>query len=117
MALQAGDVVALKSGGPLMTIQEMHEDGAHCVWFEQGLPRYATFPAATVDKIASGAHQAVDRVASAATSAAEQWGVKGDQMLEQGDRMMESTREYVRNNPMAALGIALAAGFILSKIL
>src|SRR5690349_20304692 len=73
--------------------------------------------AATVDKIASRAHQAVDRVASAATSAAEQWGVKGDQMLEQGDRMMESTREYVRNNPMAALGIALAAGFILSKIL
>jgi ElaB/YqjD/DUF883 family membrane-anchored ribosome-binding protein len=72
---------------------------------------------ATVDKIASGAHQAVDRIASAATSAAEQWGVKGDQMLESKDRMMESTREYVRNNPMAALGIALAAGFILSRIL
>jgi ElaB/YqjD/DUF883 family membrane-anchored ribosome-binding protein len=72
---------------------------------------------ATVDKIASSAHQAVDRIAGAATSAAEQWGVKGDQMLEQRDRMMESTREYVRSNPMAALGIALAAGFILSKIL
>jgi uncharacterized protein YodC (DUF2158 family) len=50
MALHMGDVVALKSGGPLMTIQEMREDGAHCVWFDQGNPRYATFPVATVDK-------------------------------------------------------------------
>jgi uncharacterized protein YodC (DUF2158 family) len=50
MAFQTGDVVALKSGGPLMTIQEMAEDGAHCVWFDQGAPRYATFPASTVDK-------------------------------------------------------------------
>jgi ElaB/YqjD/DUF883 family membrane-anchored ribosome-binding protein len=72
---------------------------------------------ATVDKIASSAHQAVDRIASAASSAAEQFGVKGDQMLEHRDRMVESTREYVRNNPIAAIGIALAAGFILSKIL
>ena len=29
VVLQAGDVVALKSGGPMMTIQEMAEDGAH----------------------------------------------------------------------------------------
>jgi ElaB/YqjD/DUF883 family membrane-anchored ribosome-binding protein len=72
---------------------------------------------ATVDKIASGAHQAVDRIASAATSAASQFGVKGDEMLEAKDRMLESTREYVRDNPMAALGIALAAGFILSRIM
>ena len=72
---------------------------------------------ATVDKIASGAHQAVDRIASAATSAASQFGVKGDEMLQAKDRMMESTREYVRDNPMAAIGIALAAGFILSRIM
>jgi ElaB/YqjD/DUF883 family membrane-anchored ribosome-binding protein len=73
--------------------------------------------AATVDKIASGAHQAVDRIASAATTAATQFGVKGDEMLETKDRVVESAREYVRNHPMAALGIALAAGFILSRII
>ena len=72
--------------------------------------------AATVDKIASGAHQAVDRIASAATSAATQFGAKGDEVLETKDRLVESAREYVRNNPMAALGIALAAGFIISRI-
>lgn len=72
---------------------------------------------ATVDKIASGAHQAVDRIASAATSAASQLGMKSEDMLEAKDRMLDSTREYVRTNPMAALGIALAAGFVLSRIM
>jgi len=72
---------------------------------------------ATVDKIASGAHQAVDRIASAATTAASQFGVKGEEMLEAKDRMLDSTREYVRTNPMAALGIALAAGFVISRIM
>ena len=73
--------------------------------------------AATVDKIATGAHQAVDRIASAAASAATQFGEKGDEMLETKDRLVESAREYVRNNPMAALGIALAAGFVISRIM
>jgi ElaB/YqjD/DUF883 family membrane-anchored ribosome-binding protein len=73
--------------------------------------------AATVDKIASSAHQAVDRIASAATSAASQFGVKGDDVLAAKDRMLDSAREYVREKPIAALGIALAAGFIISRIM
>jgi ElaB/YqjD/DUF883 family membrane-anchored ribosome-binding protein len=73
--------------------------------------------AVTVDKIASSAHQAVDRIASAATSAASQFGVRGDEVLAAKDRMLDSAREYVRAKPMAALGIALAAGFIISRIM
>jgi ElaB/YqjD/DUF883 family membrane-anchored ribosome-binding protein len=73
--------------------------------------------AATVDKIATGAHQAVDRIASAATSAASQLGVKGDEVLEAKERVMDSMREYVRAKPLAALGIALAAGFVISRIM
>jgi ElaB/YqjD/DUF883 family membrane-anchored ribosome-binding protein len=67
---------------------------------------------ATVDKIASGAHQAVDRIASAATSAASQFGVKGEDLMVAKDRVVE----YVRNKPVTALGIALAAGFIIARI-
>src|SRR5215831_10456380 len=73
--------------------------------------------AATVDKIATSAHQAVDRIASAATSAASQLGVKGDDVMEAKDRMLEGVREYVRTKPLAALGIALAAGFVISRIM
>jgi ElaB/YqjD/DUF883 family membrane-anchored ribosome-binding protein len=73
--------------------------------------------AATVDKIASGAHQAVDRIAAAANSAASQFGVKGEEMLELKDRALDSAREYVREKPITALAIAVAAGFVLSKLM
>jgi len=71
----------------------------------------------TVDKIASGAHQAVDRIASAASSAVSQLGVHGDKALEGKDQLLDRANEYVRSQPLAAVGIALAAGFILSRLL
>jgi ElaB/YqjD/DUF883 family membrane-anchored ribosome-binding protein len=71
----------------------------------------------TVDKIASGAHQAVDRIASAASSAVSQLGVHGDQVLEGKDQLLDRASQYVRSQPLASLGVALAAGFILSRLL
>jgi len=59
----------------------------------------------------------VDRIASAASSAASQFGVKGEEVLQAKDRMLDTAREYVREKPFAALGIALAAGFIISRIM
>lgn len=42
--LKKGDVVRLKSGGPLMTIQECEEEGRYfCVWFSGDEPKYGTF--------------------------------------------------------------------------
>ena len=71
----------------------------------------------TVDRMASGAHQAVDKIAGVATQAAETLGVKGDQIKEAQARLMEECRGYVRNNPLASLGIAVAAGFLLSRLI
>jgi ElaB/YqjD/DUF883 family membrane-anchored ribosome-binding protein len=72
--------------------------------------------AGTIDHAADTAHQAVDRVADVASSAAEQWSAKSEELLAMKDRAMESTRGYVRENPLIALGIALALGILLARI-
>lgn len=70
-----------------------------------------------VDRMASRAHQAVDKVASAAGQAAETLGVKGEQLKNAQIQAMQQCRGYVRANPVTALGIAVAAGFLLSRLL
>jgi len=70
-----------------------------------------------VERIASGAHQAVDKIAGAAGQAAETLGVTGEQLKNAQVHAMEQCRGYVRDNPLMALGIAIAAGFLLSRVL
>lgn len=70
-----------------------------------------------VDHLTSGAHQAVDKLASAAGQAAETLSVRGGQLKNAQAQALEQTRIYVRENPVTAVGIALAVGFVLSKLL
>jgi ElaB/YqjD/DUF883 family membrane-anchored ribosome-binding protein len=70
-----------------------------------------------VDRIASDAHQTVDKIASAAGQAADALGVKGAQLKNAQVRAMEQCRGYVRDNPATAMGIAITAGFVLSRLL
>jgi uncharacterized protein YodC (DUF2158 family) len=52
--LKPGDVVQLKSGGPLMTVQTVgvYTDGpgAECVWFEKSKRERAVFSLPTLTK-------------------------------------------------------------------
>ena len=70
-----------------------------------------------VDRLASGAHQAVDKIAGAAAQAAETFDVKSEQLKDAQARLTENCSAYVRDHPMTSLGIALAAGFVLSRLL
>lgn len=74
-------------------------------------------PRPSVERIASSAHQAVDRLASSATRAAQTLGVKSDQVKDAQERMTEELRVYVRDNPMTAVGLGIAAGFLLSRLI
>ena len=69
-----------------------------------------------IDRVTGTAHQAVDRVTSAASTAAERAGVMGQELLTAKDEWVDTARGYVREHPIAALGIALSIGYLLSRI-
>jgi len=71
----------------------------------------------TIDKVSNTAHEAVDKIASATNRAADAIGEKGEQLKNAEQRMMENCRSYVRDNPITSLGIAAAAGFLLSRLI
>jgi ElaB/YqjD/DUF883 family membrane-anchored ribosome-binding protein len=70
-----------------------------------------------VDRIAAGAHQAIDKVADVATQAAQSLGERGEQLKGAQTRALDAARDYVQAHPLAALGIALGTGYLLSRLL
>ena len=70
-----------------------------------------------VDRVAFGAHEAVERVAGVAGQAAQSLDLKSEQFKSAQARVLEQCRGYVRANPLASLGIAVAAGYLLSRLL
>src|SRR3954462_8645172 len=77
-----------------------------------------------IDTYSKSAHEAVDRAADAAGRVADHLGEKfealqdkRDQLMEMPETWMEGARDYVKEHPFQALGIALAAGYILSMMM
>jgi ElaB/YqjD/DUF883 family membrane-anchored ribosome-binding protein len=71
----------------------------------------------TLDKASNYAHETYDKFAHAAASTAETVAETRDELLDAEKRMMKNSRRYVRDNPITALGIAAAVGFLLSSLL
>ena len=71
----------------------------------------------TTDKVSKSAHEAFDKIASATSQAAEALGEKGEQLKHAEQQLMKNCRSYVRDNPITSLSIAVAAGFLLSRLL
>lgn len=71
----------------------------------------------TVDRAARGVHDTVDRLADVAGRTASSLGEKGEQFSETKERWVAQTRTYVQTHPVASIGIAVAAGFLLSRLL
>lgn len=65
------------------------------------------------DKVSDFAHETGDKIASAK----EALGEKGEQLLNAEQRLMKNCQRYVRDNPVTSLGIAVATGFLLSRLL
>jgi len=91
---------------------EQAKSGAH-----EGIERVSEAARPTVDRLTTGAHEAVDSIANAASQAAETLEEKGMYLKEAQSRFVESASNYVHEHPVASLGIAVATGFVLSRLL
>jgi ElaB/YqjD/DUF883 family membrane-anchored ribosome-binding protein len=69
-----------------------------------------------IDRLADSAHGAIDRATQTAAQVAERFGARGEELLAMKDDYVETARDYVKENPLMALGIALAAGYLFGKI-
>jgi len=69
-----------------------------------------------IERVSDGAHRVVDEAANRASAIADRFGEKADELMEMKEDWLEAARGYVRDHPVAALGIAAAAGYLLSAI-
>lgn len=74
----------------------------------------AARPAA--ERLADNAKVAVDKLSNVTAKATDTLGATGEQLNEMQDRLLQECRSYVRAKPIAALGVAVLAGFVLSRL-
>ena len=70
-----------------------------------------------IHRASKDAHEAVDKIASATTHAAEAFDEKSERLKKAEKRLIKDYTNYTRDNPVTSLGIAVAAGFLLSRVL
>ena len=70
-----------------------------------------------IDRFAAMAHDAVDKAAAAAVPAADWVSTQGQDFAAMQRRLVDDTCKYVSANPLKSVAIALAAGFVLSRLI
>lgn len=71
---------------------------------------------ATTGRLADRAHGAIDQMSSAVQGAAERVSARSGEWMERQDEVVQQVRGYVRERPVVALGVAVAVGFLLSRL-
>ena len=71
---------------------------------------------ATIDRLADTAAPAVSRLQDNVAGAGNKLHAGADHVREVGDEWAESLRSTVRENPITAIAVALAAGVLIAKL-
>ena len=69
-----------------------------------------------LNKTTARAHGAIDEVANAAAPAAQWLEEQSETFNASGEKLMENTCKYIAAHPLQSLGLALAAGYLLSRL-
>ncbi|HEY0878669.1 MAG TPA: hypothetical protein VGE10_09475 [Zeimonas sp.] len=112
------------------------QTGTHTTGGTTSSPNAGSFPTSddmarkaehAADRMADKAHQTVDRLSDKvqptmdalsekASQAVDAVSQRADQLRGSGEAALETTRNYVRENPIAAIGIAAVAGLLLGRM-
>lgn len=72
---------------------------------------------ATIEKASDYAREAAENIDSAAAQAAKALGEKGEQFRKAEQKLMKECGSYVSEHPITSVGIGVAVGFVLSRLL
>ena len=69
-----------------------------------------------IDRVATMAHQAVGKAAVAAAPTADWLSEQADMLNARQKKLVAEATDYVSANPLKSIGVAVVAGFLLSRI-
>ncbi|MES2153019.1 MAG: hypothetical protein V4508_24845 [Pseudomonadota bacterium] len=98
------------AGSSMGKDMSMSASGGTAAELHQGIDRVA-------EKVSGSAHAGVDSVSGALTDASKRVNEKTRQLSEAYRHFADSGRGYVRNRPATAVLTALAAGYVLSRLI
>ena len=70
-----------------------------------------------VERVAAMAHQAVDQPAGSAAPALDWLGQQGESLNATQKKLVSNSSAYISANPLVSVGVAVVAGFILSRMI
>ena len=69
-----------------------------------------------LNKATVRAHGAVDQIADAAAPAAQWLEDEAKTLASSKEKFLETTSKYIASHPLQSLGLAIAAGYLLSRL-
>lgn len=81
-----------------------------------GIDKVADPARSAVDRVSSAAHQGVDKLADTASSVADRFADQTRRLSEAPAHALETSKSWVQERPLEAVGAALAIGFILGRL-
>ena len=70
-----------------------------------------------IDQVAAMAHQVVEKAAASAAPAADWLGEQGESLNATQKKLVSDTSAYIAANPLMSVGVAVLAGFLISRMI
>ena len=90
-------------------------DGAGAA-LHSGIDKVADPARSAVDSLSSAAHSTVDKLASSANDTANRFTKQTRRLTEAPARALQTSKSWVQDKPLEAVGVALAFGFIVGRL-